>query len=74
MKRVVLFLLFSLVVPFFVRGQQQSIPEIPFEANASLLQLPADLYLGEVAGVAVNFCPDLAALIGCQLLESAHDI
>jgi DNA-binding beta-propeller fold protein YncE len=54
MKRSVLFLLFFLAVPMFVHGQQQSIPEIPFDFNANLLQLPADLYLGEAAGVAVN--------------------
>jgi len=54
MKRSAVFLLLSLAVPFFVHGQQQSVPEIPFDANANLLQLPADLYLGEVAGVAVN--------------------
>jgi len=54
MKRSVLFLLFSLALPFFVLGQQQSIPEIPYDSTPNLLQLPADLYLGEVAGVAVN--------------------
>jgi streptogramin lyase len=54
MKRSALFLLFLLVVPTFARGQQQSIPEILFDANANVLQLPADLYLGEAAGVAVN--------------------
>jgi hypothetical protein len=54
MKRSVLFLLFSLALPLFVLGQQQSIPEIPYDSTPNLLQLPADLYLGEVAGVAVN--------------------
>jgi DNA-binding beta-propeller fold protein YncE len=54
MKRSVLFLLFSLALPFFVLGQQQSIPEIPYDSVPNVLQLPADLYLGEVAGVAVN--------------------
>src|SRR5262245_50079261 len=33
---------------------QQPVPEIPFEATAAVTQLPADMYLGEVAGVAVN--------------------
>ena len=33
---------------------QQPVPEIPYTANADFLKLPADLYLGEVAGVAVN--------------------
>jgi DNA-binding beta-propeller fold protein YncE len=54
MKRSVVFLLFSMALPFFVLGQQQSIPEIPYDSTPNLLQLPADLYLGEVAGVAVN--------------------
>jgi hypothetical protein len=30
------------------------IPEIPYESVPNLLKLPADLYLGEVSGVAVN--------------------
>jgi DNA-binding beta-propeller fold protein YncE len=54
MKRFVLFLLFSLGLPLFALGQQQSIPEIPYDSTPNLLQLPTDLYLGEVAGVAVN--------------------
>ena len=33
---------------------QQAVPEIRFEGNVDFLQLPQDLYLGEVAGVAVN--------------------
>jgi len=33
---------------------QQPAPEIPYTANADFLKLPADLYLGEVGGVAVN--------------------
>lgn len=33
---------------------QDAIPEIPFEASADILKLPADMYLGEVAGVATN--------------------
>src|SRR6185436_10986173 len=31
-----------------------SIPEIGFDASADFLKLPADIYLGEVAGVATN--------------------
>jgi DNA-binding beta-propeller fold protein YncE len=54
MKRSVLLLLFSLGLPLFVLGQQQAIPEIPYDSVPNLLQLPADLYLGEVAGVALN--------------------
>lgn len=33
---------------------QQSVPEIPFDANVDFFQLPDDLHFGEVAGVAVN--------------------
>ena len=33
---------------------QDAIPEIPFESVPNFLKLPADLYLGEAAGVAVN--------------------
>jgi hypothetical protein len=33
---------------------QQSVPEIPFDSTPDLLKLPADLYLGETSGVAVN--------------------
>jgi DNA-binding beta-propeller fold protein YncE len=54
MKRSVLFLLFSLALPLFALGQQQSIPEIHYDSVPNVLQLPPDLYLGEVAGVAVN--------------------
>jgi DNA-binding beta-propeller fold protein YncE len=32
----------------------QSVPAIPFDATIDFLKLPADMYLGEVAGVAVN--------------------
>jgi len=37
-------------------GQQDSgqVPEIPYRSVPDFLKLPADLYLGEVAGVAVN--------------------
>src|SRR5439155_26063039 len=33
---------------------QQAVPEIRFEGDVDLLKLPAGMYLGEVAGVAVN--------------------
>jgi hypothetical protein len=33
---------------------QQAAPEIPFDSSTTVLQMPADMYLGEVAGVAVN--------------------
>ena len=32
----------------------QAVPEIPFESVADPLKLPADMYFGEVAGIAVN--------------------
>jgi streptogramin lyase len=33
---------------------QQAVPEIPYDSVPNFLKLPADLYLGEAAGVAVN--------------------
>ena len=33
---------------------QNSVPEIPYQSVPNFLKLPADMYLGEVAGVAVN--------------------
>jgi len=33
---------------------QQSVPEIPFDSVPNFLKLPADMYLGEASGVAVN--------------------
>ena len=33
---------------------QQTVPEIPFDGNVDFLKLPPNLYLGEVAGVAMN--------------------
>src|SRR6266446_5293573 len=33
---------------------QDAVPTIPFESVPNLLKLPADMHLGEVAGVAVN--------------------
>jgi hypothetical protein len=35
-------------------AQQPAIPEIPYRSVPDFLKLPPDLYLGEVAGVAVN--------------------
>ena len=35
-------------------GRQTSAPEIPFESVPNFFKLPADMYLGEGAGVAVN--------------------
>ena len=47
----------AIVVSLLVTARlesQDAIPEIPFEASADILKLPADIYLGEVAGVATN--------------------
>jgi hypothetical protein len=53
MKRwiVGLGLLFSVTGSLFA---QQAPPEVPFRSVPDFLKLPPDLYLGEVAGVAVN--------------------
>jgi DNA-binding beta-propeller fold protein YncE len=61
MKRAMIAFLF-LVVGFSltrwssgpVFAQQASVPEIKYRSVADFLKMPADLYLGEVAGVAVN--------------------
>ena len=52
MKRLVLLLFLSLNVSLLAQGPR--VPEIPFRSVAGFLKLPPDLYLGEVAGVAVN--------------------
>jgi outer membrane protein assembly factor BamB len=54
MKRCVLLVLLCLAIPILSAAQDKAVPEIPFESVPNLLQLPADLYLGEVAGAAVN--------------------
>jgi len=51
--RRALFLLF-LALTSFVFAQQPQVPEIQFQSVPNFLKLPADLYLGEAAGVAVN--------------------
>lgn len=38
---------------------QLSIPEIQFDSNADLLKFPADIYMGEAAGVATNSKGDI---------------
>jgi DNA-binding beta-propeller fold protein YncE len=40
--------------PVQVFAQQVAVPEIKYRSVADFLKMPADLYLGEVAGVAVN--------------------
>ena len=37
-----------------VAPAQERVPEIPFDATASVLKMPPNMYLGEVAGVALN--------------------
>jgi DNA-binding beta-propeller fold protein YncE len=54
MKRFALVLLLCLVAPLRASAQQQPVPEIPYDSVPNLLKLPADLYMGEAAGVAVN--------------------
>ncbi len=49
MKRLIFVLLLS--CPLLA---QTSVPEIPYDSIPDFLKLPSDLYLGEVAGVAVN--------------------
>ena len=51
MKRWPIVLLFAV---FAARPFAQQVPEIPFTADAEFLKLPADMNLGEAAGVAVN--------------------
>lgn len=42
-----------------VVSAQLSIPELPFDSNADLLKLPADVHMGEAAGVATNSKGDI---------------
>ena len=53
MKCCALFVLLSLLA-CAVHAQAQSVPEIPYRSIANFLKMPADTYLGEVSGVAVN--------------------
>jgi streptogramin lyase len=53
MKRCTILFLF-LAVTASVFAQDTRVREIPFTSVPDFLKLPADLYLGEVAGVAVN--------------------
>jgi len=52
MKRGTLLLI--LVTACSSLAQQAKVPEIPFRSVPGFLKMPPDLYLGEVAGVAVN--------------------
>src|SRR6202161_2036300 len=48
----------NFLVAFLLMGSaafaQDAVPEIAFDSVPNVLKLPADLYLGEVSGVAVN--------------------
>src|SRR5215469_2303986 len=52
MRRIHLLLFLFISNSLF--AQQSQVPKIPFQSVPNLLKLPADLYLGEAAGVAVN--------------------
>ena len=52
MKRSTLLLI--LITACSSLAQQTKVPEIPFRSVPGFLKMPPDLYLGEVAGVAVN--------------------
>ena len=41
-------------VPLSLADAQQAVPEIRFDASADFLKLPPNMYLGEVAGVALD--------------------
>jgi DNA-binding beta-propeller fold protein YncE len=47
-------LMLLLLMSAEVLAQQAAPPEIPYESVPNLLKVPADVYLGEVPGVAVN--------------------
>ena len=47
------------VAGVFAFGQQAPLPEIKFDSVPNAIQMPAGLYLGEVAGVATNSKGDL---------------
>lgn len=54
MRRILLLLVLLFCFCGSLFAQQAQAPEINFESVPDLLKLPADLYLGETAGVAVN--------------------
>lgn len=61
MKRGVRLVLMAAVLAAAGGGlsAQLSIPEIPFDSNPDLLKFPADIHLGEAAGVATNSRGDI---------------
>src|SRR5262249_56804983 len=52
MRRLLLVGWLALLAPAALA--QESAPMIPYESVSNVLKLPEDMYLGEVAGVAVN--------------------
>ena len=54
MKRTFLFGLATAVFALTVLAAQTSVPEVAFDSNPDLLKMPANTFLGEVAGVATN--------------------
>src|SRR5258708_32291336 len=52
MRLAVLVFFFALTTSLF--AQQSQVPEIRYRSVPDFLKLPADLYLGEAVGVAVN--------------------
>src|SRR5579862_7662290 len=55
MKRIALAMALGITVfSSSLLAQGQTVPEIPFESVPNFLKTPKDVYLGEVAGVAVN--------------------
>jgi len=49
----------ALAITATVVSAQLSIPELPFDSNADLLKFPADIHMGEAAGVATNSKGDI---------------
>ena len=54
MNRITLALNLCLTASSTLFAQTQPVPQIPFDSVPNFLKLPANLYLGETAGVAVN--------------------
>lgn len=54
MRRLLLGLMAVLAMAAAGLAQQSAVPEIPFRSVPDFLKMPANMYLGEVSGVAVN--------------------
>jgi len=59
MKRILQTLLIAASIAAVPANAQKDVPEIKFDSIPNALQLPAGLYLGEVAGVATNSRGDI---------------